>query len=160
MTTIHSYTVDQLTLDRQHSDLYRARASAMAMILASKDAAKALGEVLRGLKGCLDGTAMNVPTRNVLAIDLAFEAKKDVTTQDVNEVVRETSEGHLEHVLAFDPEPKVLIDFNYTIHSSIFVPEQTKAVGRRMARVLAWYDNEWRFSCRMTDVATSIGRLL
>ncbi|MGA0371103.1 MAG: type I glyceraldehyde-3-phosphate dehydrogenase, partial [Paracoccaceae bacterium] len=153
MTTIHSYTGDQPTLDRRHNDLYRARAAAMAMIPTSTGAAKALGEVLPELSGKLDGTAMRVPTPNVSAVDLTFEAGKDVTVDDVNEVVREASEGRLGQVLAYDPEPKVSIDFNHTTHSSIFAPDQTKVVGKRMVRVLAWYDNEWGFSCRMADVA-------
>ncbi|WP_238366666.1 type I glyceraldehyde-3-phosphate dehydrogenase [Mesobacterium pallidum] len=159
MTTIHSYTGDQPTLDRRHSDLYRARAAAMAMIPTSTGAAKALGEVLPGLKGKLDGTAIRVPTPNVSAVDLTFEAKKDVTVEDVNEVVREAAEGHMRAVLGWDAEPKVSIDFNHTTQSSIFAPEQTKVVGGRTVRVLAWYDNEWGFSARMADVAAAMGRL-
>jgi len=160
MTTIHSYTGDQPTLDRRHKDLYRARAAAMAMIPTSTGAAKALSEVLPELSGKLDGTAMRVPTPNVSAIDLTFEASKDVTVEDINEIVREAAEGHMGHVLAYDPEPKVSIDFNHTPESSIFAPDQTKVVGGRTVRVLAWYDNEWGFSCRMADVAATMGRLL
>jgi glyceraldehyde 3-phosphate dehydrogenase len=160
MTTIHSYTGDQPTLDRRHSDLYRARAAAMAMIPTSTGAAKALGEVLPDLKGKLDGTAMRVPTPNVSAVDLTFEASRDVTVADVNEVVREAAAGHMGAVLAYDPEPKVSVDFNHTTQSSIFAPDQTKVVGGRMVRVLAWYDNEWGFSARMADVAAAMGRLL
>ncbi len=160
LTTIHSYTGDQTILDRRHKDLYRARAAAMAMIPTSTGAAKALGEVLPELDCKLDGTAMRVPTPNVSAVDLTFEAGKDVTANDVNEIVLEASEGQLGKVLAYDPEPKVSVDFNHTTHSSIFAPDQTKVVGKRMVRVLAWYDNEWGFSCRMADVASSIGRLL
>ena len=160
MTTIHSYTGDQPTLDRRHKDLYRARAGAMAMIPTSTGAAKALGEVLPGLKGKLDGTAMRVPTPNVSAVDLTFEAKKDVTVENVNEVVREACAGHMGMVMAYDPEPKVSIDFNHTPQSSIFAPDQTKVVGGRTVRVLAWYDNEWGFSVRMADVAAAMGRLL
>ncbi len=160
MTTIHSYTGDQPTLDRRHNDLYRARAAAMAMIPTSTGAAKALGEVLPQLKGKLDGTAMRVPTPNVSAVDLTFEAKKDVSVEDVNEVVREAAAGHMGAVLAYDPEPKVSIDFNHTVQSSIFAPDQTKVVGGRTVRVLAWYDNEWGFSARMADVAGAMGRLV
>ena len=160
MTTIHSYTGDQPTLDRRHKDLYRARAGAMAMIPTSTGAAKALGEVLPGLKGKLDGTAMRVPTPNVSAVDLTFEAKKDVTVENVNEVVREACAGHMGMVMAYDPEPKVSIDFNHTPQSSIFAPDRTKVVGGRTVRVLAWYDNEWGFSVRMADVAAAMGRLL
>ncbi|MEM8959434.1 MAG: type I glyceraldehyde-3-phosphate dehydrogenase [Pseudomonadota bacterium] len=160
MTTIHSYTGDQPTLDRRHKDLYRARAAAMAMIPTSTGAAKALKEVLPELEGKLDGTALRVPTPNVSAVDLTFEAAKDVTVEDVNEVVREAAAGHMGKVLGYDPEPKVSIDFNHTEQSSIFAPDQTKVVGGRTVRVLAWYDNEWGFSCRMADVAAAMGRLL
>ncbi|MEM9581933.1 MAG: type I glyceraldehyde-3-phosphate dehydrogenase [Pseudomonadota bacterium] len=159
MTTIHSYTGDQPTLDRRHSDLYRARAAAMAMIPTSTGAAKALGEVLPELSGKLDGTAMRVPTPNVSAVDLTFEAAKDVTVEDVNAIVAEAAAGHMGAVLSYDPEPKVSIDFNHTNYSSIFAPDQTKVVGGRTVRVLAWYDNEWGFSCRMADVAAAMGRL-
>ena len=160
MTTIHSYTGDQPTLDRRHKDLYRARAAAMAMIPTSTGAAKALKDVLPELDGRLDGTALRVPTPNVSAVDLTFEAGKDVTVEDVNEVVREAAAGHMGAVLAYDPEPKVSVDFNHTTHSSIFAPDQTKVVGGRSVRVLAWYDNEWGFSARMADVSAAMGRLL
>ena len=159
MTTIHSYTGDQPTLDRRHSDLYRARAAAMAIIPTSTGAAKALGEVLPNLKGKLDGTAMRVPTPNVSAVDLTFEAKKDVTVADVNAVMAEAAAGPMGAVLAYDAEPKVSIDFNHTDYSCIFAPDQTKVTGGRMVRVLAWYDNEWGFSVRMADVAVAMGRL-
>lgn len=160
MTTIHSYTGDQPTLDRRHKDLYRARAAAMAMIPTSTGAGKAIGEVLPELAGRLDGSAIRVPTPNVSAVDLTFVAGKTVTVQDVNEIVREAAQGYMGMVLAYDPEPKVSIDFNHTTQSSIFAPDQTKVVGGRTVRVLAWYDNEWGFSCRMADVAGVMGRLL
>ncbi|MEO0677694.1 MAG: type I glyceraldehyde-3-phosphate dehydrogenase [Pseudomonadota bacterium] len=160
MTTIHSYTGDQPTLDRRHKDLYRARAAAMAMIPTSTGAAKALKEVIPELEGKLDGTALRVPTPNVSAVDLTFEAGKDVTVDDVNAIVAEAAAGHMGAVLSYDAEPKVSIDFNHTPHSSIFAPDQTKVVGGRTVRVLAWYDNEWGFSCRMADVAATMGRLL
>ena len=126
MTTIHSYTGDQPTLDRRHADLYRARAAAMAMIPTSTGAAKALGEVLPEMAGKLDGTAMRVPTPNVSAVDLTFVAGKDVTVADVNEIVAEAANGYMGMVMAYDPEPKVSIDFNHTTQSSIFAPDQTK----------------------------------
>jgi glyceraldehyde 3-phosphate dehydrogenase len=160
MTTIHSYTGDQPTLDRRHSDLYRARAAAMAMIPTSTGAAKALGEVLPNLKGRLDGSAIRVPTPNVSAVDLTFVASRDVTAEDVNEVVAEAASGRMGSVLAYDPEPKVSVDFNHTTQSSIFAPDQTKVTGKRLVRILAWYDNEWGFSARMADVAAAMGRLL
>jgi glyceraldehyde 3-phosphate dehydrogenase len=159
MTTIHSYTGDQPTLDRRHDDLYRARAAAMAMIPTSTGAAAALGEVLPELAGRLDGSAMRVPTPNVSAVDLTFIARKSVTAAQVNEIVREAAAGYMGMVMAYDPEPKVSVDFNHTPQSCIFAPDQTKVVGN-CVRVLAWYDNEWGFSCRMADVAGAMGRLL
>lgn len=159
MTTIHSYTGDQPTLDRRHSDLYRARAAAMAMIPTSTGAAKALGEVLPNLKGRLDGSAIRVPTPNVSAVDLTFRAARKVTTEEVNAAVAEAVKGPIGKVMAYDPEQKVSIDFNHTEESSIFAPDQTRVVDGRMVRVLAWYDNEWGFSVRMADVATAMGRL-
>lgn len=159
MTTIHSYTGDQPTLDRRHKDLYRARAAAMAMIPTSTGAAKALGEVLPEMKGKLDGSAVRVPTPNVSAVDLSFIAEKSVTVDEVNEIVREAAQGYMGMVLGYDAEQKVSIDFNHTTESSIFAPDQTKVVGR-MVRVMAWYDNEWGFSARMADVAAAMGRLI
>ncbi|MCV6586570.1 MAG: type I glyceraldehyde-3-phosphate dehydrogenase [Marinibacterium sp.] len=159
MTTIHSYTGDQPTLDRRHKDLYRARAAAMAMIPTSTGAAKALGEVLPQLKGKLDGSAIRVPTPNVSAVDLTFRAGRDVTAEEVNEAVRAAAAGAMKGVLGYDPEPKVSIDFNHTEESSIFAPDQTRVVGDRLIRVLSWYDNEWGFSVRMADVAVAIGQI-
>ncbi len=159
MTTIHAYTGDQPTLDRRHSDLYRARAAAMSMIPTSTGAAKALGEVLPNLKGRLDGSAIRVPTPNVSAVDLTFRAARDVTVDEVNAIVREASQGHMQRVLGYEPAPLVSTDFNHTEESSIFAPDQTRVVDDRMVRVLAWYDNEWAFSVRMADVAVAMGRL-
>ncbi|MCV3271097.1 type I glyceraldehyde-3-phosphate dehydrogenase [Roseobacter sinensis] len=159
MTTIHSYTGDQPTLDRRHDDLYRARAAAMAIIPTSTGAAKALGEVLPNLAGKLDGTAMRVPTPNVSAVDLTFEAPRDVTVQEVNAALEAAVNGPMSRVMAYDPEAKVSIDFNHTEQSCIVAPDQTKVVGGRTVRVLAWYDNEWAFSARMADVAVSMGHL-
>ena len=159
MTTIHSYTGDQPTLDRRHKDLYRARAAAMAMIPTTTGAAKALGEVLPGLKGKLDGSAIRVPTPNVSAVDLTFVAGRAVTAEEVNAAVAAAAAGPMKGVLGYDPEMKVSIDFNHTEESSIFAPDQTRVVGDRTVRVLAWYDNEWGFSVRMADVAVAMGRL-
>ncbi|MCB1363007.1 MAG: type I glyceraldehyde-3-phosphate dehydrogenase [Rhodobacteraceae bacterium] len=159
MTTIHSYTGDQPTLDRRHKDLYRARAAAMAMIPTSTGAARALGEVLPKLKGRLDGSAIRVPTPNVSAVDLTFRAARAVTADEINAAVAEAVKGPMGRVLSYDPEPKVSIDFNHTEESSIFAPDQTRVVDGRMVRVLAWYDNEWGFSVRMADLAVLIGRL-
>ena len=160
MTTIHSYTGDQPTLDRRHDDLYRARAAALAVIPTSTGAAKALALVLPEMEGKLDGTALRVPTPNVSAVDLTFEASKSVTVEDVNAAVAEACAGRMGMVMSYDPEPKVSIDFNHTPQSSIFAPDQTKVVGGRTVRVLAWYDNEWGFSVRMADVAAHMGLLI
>jgi glyceraldehyde 3-phosphate dehydrogenase len=159
MTTIHSYTGDQPTLDRRHDDLYRARAAAMSLIPTSTGAAEALGLVLPNLKGKLDGSAMRVPTPNVSAIYLTFQAARDTTVEELNAAVATAAAGPMRHVLAYDEEKKVSIDFSHTEHSSIFAPDQTKVVGGRMVRVLAWYDNEWAFSVRMADMAAAMGRL-
>ncbi|MDP5360229.1 MAG: type I glyceraldehyde-3-phosphate dehydrogenase [Paracoccaceae bacterium] len=159
MTTIHSYTGDQPTLDRRHDDLYRARAAAMAMIPTSTGAAQALGEVLPELAGKLDGTAIRVPTPNVSAVDLTFEAAKSVTVADVNAIMAEAAGGYMGMVMAYDDEAKVSSDFTHPTQSCIFAPDQTKVVGGKTVRVLAWYDNEWGFSARMADVAATMGRL-
>ena len=159
MTTIHAYTGDQPTLDRRHGDLYRARAAAMSIIPTSTGAAKALGEVLPNLKGRLDGSAMRVPTPNVSAVDLTFIASRDVTVEQVNAVMREASEGSMARVVGYEAAPLVSTDFNQSPESSIFAPEQTRVVGNRLVRVLAWYDNEWGFSVRMADVSVAMGRL-
>ncbi len=159
MTTIHAYTGDQPTLDRRHDDLYRARAAAMSMIPTSTGAAKALGEVLPNLKGRLDGSAMRVPSPNVSAVDLTFIASRDVTVDQVNAVMREAASGSMSRVVGYEPAPLVSTDFNHSPESSIFAPEQTRVVGNRLVRVLAWYDNEWGFSVRMADVAVAMGRL-
>ncbi len=159
MTTIHSYTGDQPTLDRRHSDLYRARGAAMAMIPTSTGAAKALGEVLPAMKGKLDGSAIRVPTPNVSAVDLTFQAGQDVTADQINSIMQEAAMGQMKGVLGYEPAPLVSVDFNHSPESSIFAPDQTRVVGGRTVRVLAWYDNEWGFSCRMADVAVAMGNL-
>ncbi|PIE12762.1 MAG: type I glyceraldehyde-3-phosphate dehydrogenase [Rhodobacterales bacterium] len=159
MTTIHAYTGDQPTLDRRHKDLYRARAAAMSMIPTSTGAAKALGEVLPELSGKLDGSAIRVPTPNVSAVDLTFAASKDVTVDDINEIMAAAAAGPMKGVLGYEEAPLVSTDFNHTEESSIFAPAQTKVIGNRLVRVLAWYDNEWGFSCRMADVAVLMGKI-
>ena len=158
MTTIHAYTGDQPTLDRRHKDLYRARAAAMSMIPTSTGAAKALGQVLPGLKGRLDGSAIRVPTPNVSAVDLTFRAARDVTADEINAMMAEAASGPMARVLGYEPAPLVSTDFNHTEQSAIFAPDQTRVVEGRMVRVLAWYDNEWGFSVRMADVAVAMCR--
>jgi len=159
MTTIHSYTGDQPTLDTMHKDLYRARAAALSMIPTSTGAAKAVGLVLPELNGKLDGVAIRVPTPNVSVVDLTFEASRDTTVEEVNAAAKAAAEGHMKGVLGYDPEQKVSIDFNHTEESCIFAPDQTIVVAGRTVRVLGWYDNEWAFSVRMADVAVAMGNL-
>jgi glyceraldehyde 3-phosphate dehydrogenase len=160
MTTIHAYTGDQPTLDRRHSDLYRARAAAMSMIPTSTGAAAAVGLVLPELKGKLDGSAIRVPTPNVSCVDLTFTASRDTTADEVNAAIKAAAEGAMKGVLDYDPEPKVSIDFNHDTHSSNFAPAQTKVLDGKLVRVLSWYDNEWGFSCRMADTAVAMGKLI
>ncbi|MDE4132067.1 type I glyceraldehyde-3-phosphate dehydrogenase [Phaeobacter sp. QD34_3] len=159
VTTVHSYTGDQPTLDRRHKDLYRARAAALSMIPTSTGAAKAIGEVLPELSGRLDGSAIRVPTPNVSAVDLTFMAARDVTENDVNAIMAEAAQGHMQQIISYETEPKVSIDYNHDSHSCNFAADQTKVMGARLVRVMAWYDNEWGFSCRMADTANAMGRL-
>ena len=159
MTTVHSYTGDQPTLDRRHPDPYRARAAAMSLIPTSTGAAAALGEGLPELNGKLDGSAIRVPTPNVSAVDLTFTAGKNVTVTDINEVMAEAAAGAMRGVMSYETEPKVSIDYNHNTHSCNFAEDQTRVMGSRLVRVLAWYDNEWGFSCRMADNAVHMGRL-
>ena len=161
MTTIHSYTGDQPTLDTMHSDLYRARAAAMSMIPTSTGAARAVGLVLPELKGKLDGVAVRVPTPNVSVVALTFEAARDTTAEEINELVRKAaSEGPLKGILGVTDKPLVSMDFNHDPHSSTFATDQTKVLEGRMVRVLSWYDNEWGFSNRMLDTAAEMGKHL
>jgi glyceraldehyde 3-phosphate dehydrogenase len=161
MTTIHSYTGDQPTLDTMHKDLYRARAAALSMIPTSTGAAKAVGLVLPELKGKLDGVAIRVPTPNVSVVDFVFEAKKSTTVAEVNEAIRAAATtGPLKGILGFTEQPNVSIDFNHDPHSSIFHMDQTKVLDGTMVRILSWYDNEWGFSNRMSDTAVAMGKLI
>ncbi len=156
MTTVHSYTGDQPTLDTMHGDLYRARAAAMSMIPTSTGAARAVGEVLPQLKGKLDGSAIRVPTPNVSAVDFCFMPKKDVTVDAINDAIRTAAEGEMRGVLAVTDEPLVSVDFNHDPHSSIFATQQTRLTEGGMVRILSWYDNEWGFSNRMLDTARAM----
>lgn len=160
MTTIHSYTGDQPTLDTMHKDLYRARAAALSMIPTSTGAAKAVGLVLPELKGKLDGVAIRVPTPNVSVVDLTFQAKRATTVEEVNNAIREAANGRLKGILGFTDESLVSIDFNHNPHSSVFHMDQTKVMEGTMVRILTWYDNEWGFSNRMSDTAVALGKLI
>ena len=160
MTTIHSYTNDQPSLDQLHKDLYRARAAASSMIPTSTGAAKALGLVLPALAGKLDGSSIRVPTANVSVVDLAVVPGRDVTVEEINEAMRVASEGPLRGVLAVEDAPLVSIDFNHVAASATFANPQTQVIEGKLARVVAWYDNEWGFSTRMADTALAMGKLL
>ncbi|GEP11397.1 type I glyceraldehyde-3-phosphate dehydrogenase [Methylobacterium gnaphalii] len=160
MTTIHSYTNDQPSLDQMHKDLYRARAAALSMIPTSTGAAKAVGLVLPELKGKLDGTSIRVPTPNVSAVDLVFTAKRETTAQEINEAIRKAADGPLKGVLAYTDQPNVSVDFNHDPHSSTFHLDQTKVMDGTFVRILSWYDNEWGFSNRMADTAVAMAKLI
>ena len=160
MTTIHSYTGDQPTLDTMHKDLYRARAAALSMIPTSTGAAKAVGLVLPELNGKLDGVAIRVPTPIVSVVDLTFEAARDTTVEEINQLIRDAANGPLKGVLGYTDAPLVSSDFNHDPHSSIFHTDQTKVMEGTMVRILTWYDNEWGFSNRMSDTAVAMAKFL
>ena len=153
MTTIHAYTGDQPTLDTSHKDLRRARAAAMSMIPTSTGAARSVGEVLPHLKGKMNGSAIRVPTANVSVVDFGFTAERDTSTDEVNALLRAAAEGPMKGVLSVNDRPLVSVDFNHDPNSSIADLTQTHVMNNRLVRVLAWYDNEWGFSCRMLDLS-------
>ncbi len=160
MTTIHSYTGDQPTLDTMHKDLYRARAAALSMIPTTTGAAKAVGLVLPELNGKLDGTSIRVPTPNVSVVDFKFIARKATSVEEVNEAVRSAAEGKLKGILGYTNEKLVSTDFNHDPHSSVFHMDQTKVMEGTFVRILSWYDNEWGFSNRMSDTAVAFAKTL
>jgi glyceraldehyde 3-phosphate dehydrogenase len=153
MTTIHSFTGDQRTVDTLHSDPRRARAASVSMIPTSTGAAKAVGLVLPELLGKLDGTSIRVPTPNVSVIDLTFTAGRNTTVEEVNAAMKEASEGRLKGVLEYVTAPLVSVDFNHNPHSSSFDATQTQVIEGNFVRVMSWYDNEWGFSNRLSDTA-------
>jgi glyceraldehyde 3-phosphate dehydrogenase len=161
MTTVHSYTNDQPSLDQMHKDLYRARGAAQSMIPTSTGAAKAVGLVLPELAGKLDGSSIRVPTANVSVVDLKIVPGRAVTKDEINEALRAAAtEGLLKGVLAVTDEPLVSSDFNHIPASSTAALPQTQVIEGQLARVLAWYDNEWGFSTRMADTALAMGKFL
>jgi glyceraldehyde 3-phosphate dehydrogenase len=160
MTTIHSYTNDQRILDLPHQDLRRARAAALSMIPTSTGAAKAVGLVLPELAGKLDGTAIRVPTPNVSVIDLCFIPSRETSVSDINKAMERASQQELKGILSVVKDELVSVDFNHNAYSSNFDLTQTHIVDGRLVRVMSWYDNEWGFSCRMSDVAAAMGRLI
>ena len=160
MTTIHSYTGDQPTLDTMHSDLYRSRAAAGNMIPTSTGAAKAVGLVLPELNGKLDGVSVRVPTQNVSVVDFKFNASRSTSVDEINNIIKDFANGKLNNILGFTDEPLVSSDFNHDSRSSIFHMDQTKVMDNTFVRVLSWYDNEWGFSNRMSDTAVAIGKTI
>ncbi|HUL11788.1 MAG TPA: type I glyceraldehyde-3-phosphate dehydrogenase [Methylococcaceae bacterium] len=155
MTTIHSYTNDQVLTDVYHSDLYRARAAALNMIPTKTGAAQAVGLVMPELNGKLSGFAIRVPTANVSVVDLTFIAARDTTVDEVNGILKDAANGALKGILGYNTEPLVSSDFNHTTTSSNFDATQTKVIGN-LVKVLSWYDNEWGFSCRMLDTTVAL----
>ncbi len=153
MTTIHAYTNDQKILDLPHKDLRRARAAAVSMIPTTTGAAKAVSLVIPELKGRLDGMAIRVPTPNVSLVDLTAELSKNATAEEINAAMKKASEGPMKGILDYVDEPLVSVDFNHDPASSSFDALSTKVIGGKMAKVLAWYDNEWGYSCRLVDLA-------
>jgi len=155
MTTIHSYTNDQVLTDVYHEDLRRARSATHSMIPTKTGAAAAVGLVLPELNGRLDGFAIRVPTINVSLVDLSFIAARDTTVEEVNRILRDAAEGPLKGILAYTEEPLVSVDFNHDPHSSVFDATLTKVSGR-LVKVSSWYDNEWGFSNRMLDTTVAL----
>ena len=160
MTTIHSYTGDQPTLDTLHKDLYRARAAALNIIPTSTGAAKAIGLVIPDLKGKLDGGSMRVPTPNVSLVDFKFVAKRATSPEEVNKALVDAAKSNrLTGILGYTEEKLVSSDLNHDSHSSIVAVDQTKVIDGNFVSVVSWYDNEWGFSCRMADTAVAMGKL-
>ncbi|KCZ46906.1 MULTISPECIES: type I glyceraldehyde-3-phosphate dehydrogenase [unclassified Hyphomonas] len=160
MTTIHSYTNDQPSLDQMHKDLYRGRAAAVSMIPTSTGAAKAVGLVLPELNGKLDGISVRVPTPNVSVVDLKFVSKKKTTPEEINAAIKAAADGPMKGVLGYTDQPNVSIDFVHDPHSSIFHLDQTKVMDGNFCSILTWYDNEWGFSTRMADTALAMAKLI
>ncbi len=156
MTTIHSYTPDQVLLDFPHSDLRRARAGALSMIPTSTGAAKAVALVLPELKGKFDGIAVRVPTPNVSLVDVVIEVEKETTTEEVNTALKNAAHEELKGILSFETAPLVSSDFQGNSNSSIVDAEYTKVIGGNMIKILSWYDNEWGYSCRVRDLVKYI----
>jgi glyceraldehyde 3-phosphate dehydrogenase len=152
MTTIHSYTNDQVILDFPHKDLRRARAGALSMIPTSTGAAKAVALVLPELKGKFDGIAVRVPTPNISLVDVVIELEQETTTDEVNKALRAAANEELKGILSFETEPLVSTDFRGNSNSSIVDAEYTKVIGGNMVKILSWYDNEWGYSCRVRDL--------
>lgn len=160
MTTIHSYTGDQGTIDKKHADPYRSRAGGVNIIPTSTGAAKALKDVYPRMKGKIKGSAIRVPTPNVSCVDLTVQIETEVDELMINDFVKESVLSDMRGIIGYEPLPLVSSDFNTTSESCIFAPDQTRVVDNHLVRVLSWYDNEWAFSCRMADVATYMSKFI
>ena len=160
MTTVHSYTNDQKNLDNPHKDLRRARACAESIIPTSTGAAKALSLVLPELKGKLHGMALRVPTSNVSLVDLVVDLEQDVTVDDINNAFKDAANGSLQNIIQYTEEPLVSVDFNTNPHSAIIDGLSTMVIGDKKVKVLAWYDNEWGYSCRVVDLTKLVAKEL
>jgi glyceraldehyde 3-phosphate dehydrogenase len=160
MTTVHSYTSDQMLQDGPHKDLRRARAAALSMVPTSTGAAKAIGLVLPALKGKLDGIAVRVPTPNVSVVDLTAVLEKDADEKAVNAAMKAAAEGPLKGILAYSDSPAVSVDFNGNSASSIFDAPLTKVLDKRLVKIFSWYDNEWGYSNRLADVTAFVASKL
>ena len=158
MTTIHSYTNDQRIIDGGHKDLRRARAASMSIIPTTTGAAKSIGLILPNLKGKLDGAAVRVPTPNVSMIDLSFISNKDISSIEINEIMRQNSKGNYKGIVEIAEDELVSTDFNHTTASAILDVGETKVINKNFCRVVAWYDNEWAFSCRMLEIANLMAK--
>ena len=158
MTTIHAYTNDQVLVDVRHRDLRRARAAAHNIIPTKTGAAKAVALVLPALQGRVDGFALRVPTLNVSLVDLTFTASRETSVEEINRLMKEASRGALKGILACNEDPLVSSDFNHDAHSSVFDATQTRVIDGKLVKVLAWYDNEWGYSCRLLDAARAFAQ--
>ncbi|MDX1574997.1 MAG: type I glyceraldehyde-3-phosphate dehydrogenase [Kiloniellales bacterium] len=160
MTTVHAFTGDQRTVDTLHKDLARARAASVSLIPSTTGAARAVGLVLPELAGKLDGTSIRVPTPNVSLVDLTFTPKRATSVEEINDAIVKAAKGPLKGILATNDQPLVSIDYNHNPASSTFDLRETQVIEGRFVRVLSWYDNEWGFSNRMSDVAALLGKLI
>ena len=159
MTTIHSYTTDQRLLDNSHKDLRRARSAPNSMIPTTTGATKSLGDVIPSLKGKVEGVSIRVPTPNVSLIEFVFSSSKDLTVEKINNSFIKASKSKLKNILEINNEPLVSSDFNHNPNSAIVDTALTKVIDNKMAKVSAWYDNEWGFACRMCDLANYFGKI-
>ena len=159
MTTIHSYTTDQKLLDNSHKDLRRARSAPNSIIPTSTGATKSLGDVIPELKGKVEGISIRVPTPNVSLVEFIFSSKKNISVEEINNLLLKASKSELKNILDTSNEHLISVDFNHNPHSAIVDLSLTKVIETKMAKVSAWYDNEWGFACRMCDLANYIGKI-